>query len=139
MDDPLQILRELNAGSYLRAYERCMNPPDQGLGMPALMCAAFSAELGLKELIRNCGGAVKKEHKYSDLFKLLPPNEVDLIRTDLAPRWPDLDAQMTKADGAFVKWRYFFESPTLIEVNVKFVADFARAVLKRVGGACLAA
>jgi hypothetical protein len=139
MNDPLQILREFNAGSFLRAYERCMNPPDQGLGMPALMCAAFSAELGLKELIRKLGGAVKKQHRYSDLLGLLPPNEVASIRAELTPRWPDLDAQMAKADDAFVQWRYFFESPTPIEVNVKFVADFAPVVLVRVGGACLAA
>lgn len=139
MNDPFRILRELNAGSFLRAYERCTNPQDQGLGMPALMCAAFSAELGLKELIRKFGGTVKKEHKYSDLLTLLPKQEVNAILADLKTRWTDLDSQMSKANNAFVEWRYFFEKRTPIEVNVKFVADFARVVLTRVGGACLAA
>jgi hypothetical protein len=138
MNDPLQILRELNAGSFLRAYDRCTNPPDQGLGMPALMCAAFAAELGLKELVRKCGGTVKKEHKYSDLLALLPQQEVDLIFADLRTRWTDIHSHMAKANDAFVKWRYFFESSTPIEVNVKYVADFARVILTRVGGACLA-
>lgn len=139
MDDPLQILREFNAGSFLRACEQCMNPPDQGLGMPALMCAAFSAELGLKELLRKRGLAVKREHRYLDLLNLLPQSETDCIRADLIQRWPDFDSQLSKANDAFVKWRYFFESRTPIEVNIMFVADFARSVLKRVGGACLAA
>lgn len=137
--DPIKTLRELHAASFLRAYERCMNPPDQGLGMPALMCAAFSAELGLKELIRKNGGVVKKEHKYLDLLGLLPRNEERSIRAALAPRWPDLDVEMAKANNVFAQWRYFFESPTPIEVNMEFVADFARVVLRRVDGARLGA
>lgn len=138
MSDPLKILRESNAVSFLRAYQRCMNPPDQGLGMPALMCAAFSVELGLKELLRQRNIAVEKQHKFTDLLKLLPQSDTSAIRAQLTPEWPDFDAQLAKADNAFVTWRYFFESPTPIEVNIKFDADFAGVVLGKVGGACVA-
>jgi hypothetical protein len=115
-----------------------MNPPDQGLGMPALMCAAFAAELGLKELLRQRGIAVKMEHKFLDLLGLLPQSDSTAVRAEMISDWPDFDVQLAQANNAFATWRYFFERPTPIEVNLAFVAAFAGTVLKRVGGACVA-
>jgi hypothetical protein len=106
--------------------------------MPALMCAAFSAELGLKELLRQHKIAVKKEHKFQDLLNLLPPSEPAAIKSAVIPEWPDYDSQLANASNAFATWRYFFEVPGVIEINIRFVAAFAGAVLKRVGGACVA-
>jgi hypothetical protein len=135
MSDPLQFLREHTAESFLRAYERCMNPPSQDLGTPALICAAFSAELGLKEILRNHGIPFKKfkrEHKYLNLLALLPQGETDSLRAEMISEWPDFNLQLTAASNAFVTWRYFFDSLDPIEVNGKFVAAFARTVLQRV-------
>lgn len=138
MDDQLKILREFQAASFLRAYERCVNPPDQGLSNPAIVCAAFSAELGLKELLRQRGIAFEREHKLLKLLELLPPEELQAIRAELAAHWPDLDSQLANASNAFVVWRYFFESPGPIMVNSKFLAALAGVVLRKVGGACVA-
>ena len=62
-----------------------MSPPDQGLGMPALVCAALSAELALKELLNQRRISFKREHRLLELLKLLPQQDSDSIRADLAP------------------------------------------------------
>ena len=90
MEDPLKILREFQAASFLRAYERCVNPPDQGLGNPAIVCAAFSAELGLKELLRQRGISFGRKHRLLKLIELLPAEDSDAIRSELAEHWSDL-------------------------------------------------
>jgi len=138
MEDPLKILREFQAAEFLRAYERCVEHPDRTLGNPAIVCAAFSAELGLKELLRQRSISFGKQHRLLELLELLPKEDSNAIRSELAAHWPDLERQMADANNAFVVWRYFFESPGPISVNSKFLAALAGVILRRVGGACLA-
>jgi hypothetical protein len=137
MEDPFKILRELQAAEFLHAYERCVERPERTLGNPAIVCAAFSAELGLKELLRQHKISFGKEHRLLKLFELLPRDDSSAIRAELAKDWPDLDQQLTDANNAFVAWRYFFESRDPITVNSKFLAAVAGTILKKVGGACL--
>lgn len=137
MTDPLDTLKELHADSFLRAYERCINPKDQGLSIPALICATLSAELGLKLLLcRN--GRKKRGHDLKMLMNALPVAERSAIVDQLRGKFSDWSDQLEKADTAFVNWRYFYESETLIEVNIHFVGALASAINARVresGGA----
>jgi hypothetical protein len=129
--NPIQPLREFHALSFLRAYERCMEPAGQALGIPALICAAFGAEVGMKEILRQHGIAFEKKHELADLFTLLPQQHREAIRGQVSQSFPDFDAELDKANRSFVEWRYFYESPGPLNVNVKFVGTLAAAVMAR--------
>lgn len=131
MNDALQPLRTFHADSFRRAYERCMYPTEQGLGIPALICAALAAELGLKEILRQKGIPFGKKHELIDLLDLLPTDDRAWIRSEVQKEYPDMDQHLAKANRAFVDWRYFYESPGPIEVNIEFVGNLATAVVSR--------
>jgi hypothetical protein len=131
MDDPLSIFTEIHANSFLRAYDRCMYPLDQGLGTPALICAALSAELGMKTILSKYGIGFGREHDLSKLLKLLPVAERDAIIAETSRSFSDFDAQLAKAAKAFVEWRYIYESKEPKELNIMFVGALAAAVNQR--------
>lgn len=53
MSEALQVLHEYHADSFQRAHELCMARAHDGLGIPALVLAAFSAELSLKAILKR--------------------------------------------------------------------------------------
>lgn len=132
MDDPMLIFAELHAESFLRAYERCIKPAGQGLGTPALICAALSAELGLKAILARHRTPTGKEHKLKKLLELIPAPDREWIVHTTAGSFPDFDQQLEKASEAFVDWRYIYESKTPKELNIFFVGAFASAISQRI-------
>jgi hypothetical protein len=134
MTDPMDTFREIHADSFLRAYERCINPADQGLGTPALICAALAAELGLKLLLVR-SGIEKNGHDLKALLAALPAAESAAIVERLQEQFPDWPGQLDRASKAFVDWRYVYESEGPREVNIYFVGALASAVNARVRAA----
>lgn len=129
MSAHLKILRDFHALSFHRAYELCWSRPDLGVGLPALICAAFSAEIGLKELLRQSGVSFGKVHALKDLFDLLPTDAQNALRTEVVMEFPNFDALLAEGSNAFVDWRYFFEKQQLVKVNVRFIGSLAGAIL----------
>lgn len=125
--DPIELFKELHADSFLRAYERCINPPAQGLGTPALICAALSAELGFKILLARNGNE-KSGHNLTKLLEALPDKEKSVIIERLQEQHWDWAEQLEQASRAFVDWRYIYESKEPKEINIHFVGKLASVV-----------
>lgn len=132
MNDAMQVFSELHAESFLRAFEHCMSPSVLGLGTPALVCAALSAELGLKALLARRGIAAAKGHNLRKLLNLLPPDDQAAIVVQTSKSFPAFEVELAKAAKSFVEWRYIYESKDAKYVNVRFVGDFAAAIHQRI-------
>ena len=78
-----------SAAFYL-AFQRCMEQRPlpggqiQFLGVPGVVCIAFSIELGFKTLILKSGGT-PRGHNLNDLFSCLPRNSS--LRDTSLQRW----------------------------------------------------
>lgn len=100
--------------SFGLAAERCLErrPLPGGrfemLAVPAIVCAAFSIELGLKTLILLRGG-VQKGHDLKTLFLRTHAEDQRTIEESLGMDRDALLRSLSKAASAFNDWRYVFE------------------------------
>ena len=132
MKKPVLIYAELHADSFLQAYRRCIDPAGQGLGTPALICAALSAELGLKAILSSNGISFGREHNLRKLLDLVPPDDRTRIVEIASESYAAFEEELTKAAMAFIEWRYIYESEGPKEVNVFFVGALANAINQRI-------
>ncbi len=120
------------AQGFLEAFRRC-DPEldiDDGslIATPALVCAAFSAEVGLKLLLSRCG----RNSKGHDLFKLyrkLPRHLQYQIRIGTAFTRRDFLQELLVARNAFTEWRYVYESKDGLRVSVHFLGKLAGTIV----------
>ena len=96
--------------------------------VPAIVCIAFSIELGLKELARIEGKNLRG-HKLADLFnKLSSDRQARLVAAAGYTRGV-FDLALREATDVFVDWRYVYEEEHS-EANLGFLQAFAGAVQK---------
>ncbi|MDO9623161.1 MAG: hypothetical protein Q7J46_04165 [Pseudomonas sp.] len=98
--------------------------------VPAIVCAAFSIELGLKSLVyKESNIECKREHKLEALFKKLLPSTQAAIVQELNMQPNEFNEQISLASNAFVDWRYVYEKSS-ISINFEFLKALASAVEK---------
>ena len=131
MNEMIQHLHESNAQQYYDAYQRCLKGNGDGvyLTIPAITCAAFSAELGIKAIL-NREGLKTRGHKLKELLERLPAEDRDKIISLTSASYLDFNNQLEAASNAFVEWRYMHEQENEIQVNVFFIGNFAESILK---------
>jgi hypothetical protein len=130
MVSPLQILAELNAEAFLHAYQRCIKPLDHLLGVPAIVCAAFAAELGLKAILQRRGLSNERGHNLQALLERLPADDRDAIVSETSKSFADFSTLLRQVADAFVDWRYIYESKGPKEGNLFFIGAFAGAIVR---------
>jgi hypothetical protein len=131
VDTPLRIFTEMHVESFVRAGERLLQPMHGGLATPALVCAAFGAEIGLKALLTRRGTVFTRGHNLKNLLEMLTPEDRDPIVSQTKVKFPEFDSLLERAADAFLEWRYIYESKGPMEVNILFVVEMAKAVASR--------
>lgn len=125
----------LTATAFLEAYRRCSlqrHPIDEGqegMFLPALICAAFAAEVGLKALLLQDGELVTGHDLY-DLFDRLSPELKESITGLTGIDSESFMQRLLAARRAFIDWRYMFEFQDERSISLEFVARFATAVVR---------
>ncbi len=140
MEEERVLLAKVQSEQLQAAFERCWNTareydrlPAAPLGMPALICAALSVEIGLKALLFEKGFDPGREHNLRKLLDRVPLSIRAKIVSEVSATYPDFEEQLTNAEVAFVRWRYFYESKDELNVNILFVGALGAAVQKQVG------
>ena len=141
MQDLRLRLAQTHASQLQAAFERCWNVPlkkfdileNVSLGIPALICASLSVEIGLKTLLRSFDIDPKREHDLEKLLAKLPPDIYAQIKAETLKSYPDFDVQLENAKEAFVNWRYFYEAEKDMHINILFVGALGAAVQKTIG------
>ena len=98
---------------------------------PALVCAAFSAGVGLKTILRLEGGNAHG-HDLLTLFQSLSDQSKVAILDTTGVSIEDFAAHLSHSKKAFVEWRYIYEEVDEKHVNVAFLGKFASAIEARV-------
>lgn len=102
----------------------------QWLAVPAIVCAAFSIELGLKALILR-GGNAAHGHDLRRLFDALS-EPVKLRITEACGDAGAFDASLDAIAGSFNEWRYIYERDTT-EIDAHFLRRLRDAVQLALG------
>lgn len=127
--DPQRIKN--TAFSFLLAADRCFEErslPNGQLQMPlvpAVVCAAFGIELCLKAIITIEKGKATG-HELRKLFIRLSPQSKDALAVALSLEEKVLRQKLSSISGAFVEWRYIYESQSA-SIDSQFLHQFARA------------
>ena len=98
----------------------------QMLLIPAVVCSAFSIELGIKAILLR-SGQPPKTHNLAMLFEALPSAIQDQVVLACGMSRKDFDAALGEAAKLFEKWRYVYEMDEP-QVNLRFVTQLADAV-----------
>jgi hypothetical protein len=120
------------AEGFLAAYRLCdpeghiLHRPNM-MALPAIVCAAFSTEVGLKCIARSCG-VVIRGHDLRDIYDKLPQHFRSQIQEGTCRSEVEFDKQLEKARHAFVQWRYVYESESFLLVNVGFLGQLSAVV-----------
>ena len=140
MEEHRVLLVKVQSEQLQAAFERCWNTernydrlPGAPLSMPALICAALSAEIGLKALLFAQGNDPGREHNLRKLLDKLPAPTKAAIVAEVSAAYANFDEQLANAEGAFVRWRYFYESTENININILFVGALGAAIQRQVG------
>lgn len=119
------------SSSFPIAFGRCMEQRPLSNNqfelplVPAIVCAAFSIELGFKALILSAGGQASG-HELSKLFKKLPTTTQDFIVRDVGIKPDAFAASLDLVSNAFVDWRYIYEKSST-QIDCAFLGNLARA------------
>jgi len=118
-----------SAGAFWLAANQNMGSRSgqfQELLIPGVVCAAFSAELGIKAMLLP-KRSVTRNHNLHDLFLELPQASQDRIILQCSDTHDEFFASLSGVAKAFVDWRYVYksESPSL---DIGFLFEFAGAV-----------
>lgn len=98
---------------------------------PAIVCAAFSIEAGLKTLIFRAGGN-SHGHEIATLFGKLSSPAQNSIRGRIALPDTEFDRSLQAANKAFAEWRYVYESQSASS-DIKFLGMLAKAIQDELG------
>ena len=117
--------------AFYLAYQRCMeqrplpNGQIQFLVVPAIVCAAFSIELGFKALALRSGGSVSG-HNLKELFSALETPTQQQIVSTVGVAEGEFNSSLAEASNAFVEWRYIHERESA-NVNNEFLSKLSKA------------
>jgi len=120
------------ARSFLMGSIRCLEQrplPDGQFEMlvaPAAVCAALSAEIGLKAIILK-EGRTARGHVISDLFGSVSNISQDAIVKEVGLPRKQFERLLAVHSEAFVEWRYAYESDKLY-VDFSFLTALASAI-----------
>lgn len=136
MTDEQTFHAATNALAFYRAAKRCNLEGMISIGIPSIICGAFSVELALKAILYSDGVDCKGHHLLTLLNKL-PVDILNKILKPLAKDWPDYDHQLKNCDKAFVDWRYVHEIDRDLNINVNFLIFLSelccRVLMEKVG------
>ena len=128
--DPRQIYNVAN--SFFIASDRCFEKRPTGDKtfemplVPAVVCAVFSIELGLKSIL-----ALEKKkvmgHELKKLFIKLSPNSRKELSVLLSITEDELRKRLISISKVFVEWRYIYEKESA-QLDEGFLRAFAKAV-----------
>lgn len=96
--------------------------------VPAIVCAAFSVEVGFKAIILSEGGKASG-HALADLFTKLSPDIQDFIVQETGCDRAAFDSALVAVSSSFVNWRYVYEQPSA-QINIDFLSRLAAATQK---------
>jgi hypothetical protein len=127
-------LSQAITSAFLEAYRRCMDDtatrkPEYFMAFPALVCAAFSAEVGLKTILKR-EGSVAHGHDLLSLFMRVSDERKIEILDQTGASMEEFASQLKHSRKAFVEWRYIYEEVDEKHINVGFLGKFATAVEK---------
>ncbi|MGY5715572.1 hypothetical protein ACXHQL_25775, partial [Vibrio parahaemolyticus] len=117
--------------AFLEAFNRC--DPEREMKMqstialPAIVCAAFSSEVGLKLILKKCG-VEKKGHDLFKLYSALPKHYQIQIVEGSGYRSEEFNHELKKVRAAFVEWRYIYEKDSIEIMNVWFLGKLAKSI-----------
>ena len=121
------------AKSFDLAADRCSEPRPlpqnqfEMLAVPAIVCRAFAAEVGLKALLLHTGGAARG-HDLHALFGQLRRTIRDSLIAATGLPSAAFDRELSSVANAFVEWRYVFETARAA-INLNFLTSFSKAVI----------
>ena len=113
--------------SFLAAYEACSAPGSNRTAVPAVVCLAFAAELGLKSLLlteKNPRGG----HSLKSLFNALNVKTQAEIISYTHTQDASFRECLTSVNSAFEKWRYIYETARNQSVSVEFLLVLVVAI-----------
>jgi hypothetical protein len=119
------------SGSSFVAFKRCieMRPLPNGKiewpTAPAIVCAAFSVEIGFKAIILEEGGR-GSSHELFELFKKMSSAAQNLIVKEVGFDRTAFSVELYKVSQAFAEWRYVYEKKSA-QVNIDFLSKLAGA------------
>jgi len=122
-----------SSASFFLAFQRCMEQRSLSDGTiqwpvgPAIVCAAFSIEVGLKTLILKASGSLPGGHELAALFGKLSLPLQNAIRARLALTESDFNSSLLAANRAFSEWRYVYECQAASS-DIGFLDMLARAI-----------
>jgi len=118
---------------FHRAFELCYGnglPANNGVSnaiVPAVVCLAFSIELGFKAILVG-NGKPSEGHKFGELFEKLPVEIRAEIQRLVVGEDGGFESSLTLVSNAFVEWRYIFEEPGYHSIDVEFLSKLHDAV-----------
>ena len=121
------------SSAFLEAFRRCdplsdsSNASKYMMAFPAIVCAAFSAEVGLKTMLARIGRAAKG-HDLRALYLKLPGEVKYAVFEATGLSMEEFAAQLAHSRLAFSEWRYIYEENREMSINVNFLGKFASAV-----------
>ncbi len=125
--------------SFLRAAERCMDGRSELGGedhtqllVPAVVCLAFSAEVGLKVLLQLQRTPIH-DHKLALLYTALVAQTQQMIVANAGFAQNEFESRLQNASSTFVDWRYIYEEKNAgLSASVDFLARLAHATQKTI-------
>ena len=96
--------------------------------VPAVVCTAFGIELCLKAIITLENGKATG-HELLKLFIKLSPKSKTALATALSLDEKDLRQKIGSISGAFVEWRYIYESQSA-SIDTGFLRLFSSEVAR---------
>ena len=130
---PQSWLSQSVSSAFLEAFRRC-DPMSEArseskhmMAFPAIVCAAFSAEVGLKTMLARIGVAAKG-HDLRALYLKLPGEAKYSIFEATGLSVEEFAAQLAHSRLAFSEWRYIYEENREMSININFLGNFASAV-----------
>jgi hypothetical protein len=99
----------------------------QMLAVPAVVCRAFAAEVGLKALICEAGGT-GGGHDLARLFRQLPRNVRDSLIAATGLSQTQFQTELDGVAHAFIEWRYVYETDSR-NINFNFLTNFEKAII----------
>lgn len=128
-------LAKLTASAFLEANRLCMNShaeigsTGKHMLIPAVVCAAFAAEVGMKAAIAT-QGRNQKGHNLCKLFQgLSTPSQARVIQL-MDMNCEGFELKLQSCWESFSIWRYIYEDDKGGSVSLSFLSLFALAIEK---------
>lgn len=117
--------------SFLDAYTLCLQGAEgvsdgRPAPIPAVVCAAFSAEVGLKTIL-SVEGRPSSGHGLQSLFEQVSAESQVAIVHHTSYETSRFKSDLSAASDAFTSWRYVYEKEGSRRVSAQFLILLAHA------------